>query len=77
VGAYLLDGTLYLKRFAHDATAQYPDGGSTIEVYSSAEFLEVENLSPLTTIQPGGEIAYLEDWWLFGDVAIPNDEHPR
>jgi hypothetical protein len=73
--AYLLDGTLYLKRFAHDATAQYPDGGSTIEVYSSAEFLEVENLSPLTTIQPGGEIAYLEDWWLFGDVAIPNDEH--
>ena len=55
--------------------AQYPDGGATIEVYSSAEFLEVENLSPLTTIQPGGEIAYLEDWWLFGDVAIPHDEH--
>jgi hypothetical protein len=72
--AYLLDNTLYLKRFAHDATARYPDGGSTIEVYSSAEFIEVENLSPLTTIQPGGEIAYLEDWWLFGDAAIAADE---
>jgi hypothetical protein len=72
--AYLLDGTLYVKRFPHDPAGRYPDGGATIEIYSSAEFLEVENLSPLTTIQPGEEIVYPEDWWVFPGVDVPVDE---
>ena len=72
--AYLLDGTLYLKRFRHDPAVPYPDSGATIEVYSSAEFLEVEQLSPLTTLQPGQEIVMPEDWWLFSDVSVPTDE---
>jgi hypothetical protein len=71
---YLLDRTLYLKRFPHQAGAPYPDGGATIEIYSSAEFLEVENLSPLTTIKPGEEIVYPEDWWVFTGVDVPTDE---
>lgn len=69
--AYLVDRTLYLKRFPHQPDGRYPDGGATIEIYSSAEFLEVENLSPLTTIPPGGELVYPEDWWLFRDVVLP------
>jgi hypothetical protein len=72
--AYLLDGTLYLKRFPHAPAAQYPDGGSTIEIYSSAEFLEVEQLSPLTALQPGEEIVFPEDWWVFPNVSLPRDE---
>jgi len=75
-GAYLLDGTLYVKRFGHDADGQYPDGGATIEVYSSAEFLELEQLGPLTTIQPGAEIVFPEDWWLFSNVTVPAEEAP-
>jgi hypothetical protein len=72
--AYLLDGTLLLKRFAHNPKGQYPDGGATIEVYSSHEFLELENLGPLTTIAPGEEIVLPEDWWVFPAVNIPNDQ---
>jgi len=72
--AYLVDGTLYLKRFPHDPTGRYPDGGATVEIYSSAEFLEVEQLSPLTTIAPGEEIVFPEEWWVFGDVAVPPNE---
>lgn len=72
--AYLLDGTLYLKRFPHDPAGQYPDGGATIEVYSSAEFLELENLGPLTTIAPGQTVTYPEDWWLFPAVDMPRDD---
>jgi hypothetical protein len=72
--AYLVDRALYLKRFPH-AAGSYPDGGATIEIYSSAEFLEVEQLSPLTTLQPGEEIVLPEDWWLFPDVTVPTDEH--
>lgn len=71
--AYRLGGTVYLKRFPHDAAGQYPDGGATIEVYSSAEFIEVENLGPLTTIPPGGELVYPEEWWVFADVADTDD----
>jgi hypothetical protein len=72
--AYLLDGTLFLKRFPHEPRAQYPDGGATIEVYSSHEFLELEDLGPLTTIKPGEDIALSEDWWLFAGVSIPVTE---
>ena len=72
--AYLLDGTLFLKRFPHDATGQYPDGGATIEVYSNSELVELENLGPLTTIAPGREIVAAEDWWVFSGVTIPDGE---
>jgi hypothetical protein len=72
--AYLLGKTLFLKRFAHDARGNYPDGGSTIEVYSSHEFLELEHLGPLTTIAPGQEIVLPEDWWVLAGVTIPTGE---
>jgi hypothetical protein len=72
--AYLLDGALFLKRFPHVSGGQYPDGGATIEVYSSYEFLELENLGPLTTIDPGEEIVLPEDWWLFTSVTVPSSE---
>lgn len=71
--AYRLGRTVYLKRFPHDAAGRYPDGGATIEIYSSAEFLEVENLGPLTTIPPGGELVYPEEWWVFTDVDDSDD----
>jgi hypothetical protein len=72
--ACLLDGTLFLKRFPHDAKGEYPDGGATIEVYSSHEFLELENLGPLTTVAPGEEIVLPEDWWLFTAASVSRDE---
>lgn len=72
--AYHIDGTLFLKRFPTSHEGRYPDGGATIEVYSSAEFIELEQLGPLTTIEPGDSIAFPEDWWLFPRVEIPSDE---
>jgi hypothetical protein len=72
--AYLLGGTLFLKRFPHDPEGRYIDGGATVEVYSCHEFLELENLGPLTTIKPGEEIVLPEDWWLFANVVVPSPE---
>lgn len=68
--AYLLDGTLFLKRFPHPS-GEYPDGGATVEVYSNHDFLELEHLGPLTTIAPGEEIAFPEDWWVLTDASVP------
>ena len=72
--AYLLDGTLFLKRFPHQPHGPYPDGGATIEVYSSHEFLELEHLGPLTVIKAGAEIVLYEDWWLFPEADVPHAE---
>ncbi len=73
--AYLHHRTLYLKSFPHHPAGIYPDGGATVEIYSSAEFLELENLSPLTQIPPGGTLVYPEEWWIFADVDL--GAHPR
>jgi len=43
-------------------------------MYSNSEFIELENLGPLTTIAPGQEIVAPEDWWLFTGASIPNGE---
>ena len=72
--AYLRGDVLYVKRFLHDPKATYPDGGSTVEIYSSAELLEVENLSPLVALKPGEEIVYPEEWWLFSAATVAADE---
>lgn len=72
--AYVWEGTLFLKRFAYVPGAQYPDGGATIEVYSNAEFLELEHLGPLTIIPPGEEAVMPEDWWVLPQTHIPEDE---
>jgi hypothetical protein len=71
--AYLLGGALFLKRFPH-AAGQYPDDGATIEIYSNHEILELEHLGPLTTIAPGEEIVFPEDWWVFSGAHVPATE---
>ncbi len=70
----MLGETLFLKRFPNEATGQYPDGGATMEVYSSHEFLELEHLGPLKTIAPGEEITFEENWSLYKGVQIPTGE---
>lgn len=71
--AYLLGETLFLKRWRHEE-GERTDGGATIEVYSSHEFLELEHLGPLRTIAPGEEIVLEEEWTLVGGIEIPRDE---
>lgn len=71
---YLRGDVLYLKRFPHEPGGAYADGGATVEIYSSAEFIEVENLSPLVTLKPGDEIVYPEEWSLFSGASIAPDE---
>ena len=72
--AYARDDSLYVKRFKHEPGASYADGGATVEIYSSAEFIEVENLSPLTELKPGESIVYPEEWSLFTGAPVASDE---
>jgi hypothetical protein len=63
--AYAVHGCLFVKRFACQAGATYPDMGASTELFTNRDMLEVESLGPLTTLGPGQAVEHVEDWHLF------------
>jgi len=72
--AYWLDGTLFVKRAAFDAQAEYYDFGSSSECYCNDRFLELETLAPVRSLSPGESITHTETWELYANVDFPGDE---
>ncbi|MPY88318.1 MAG: hypothetical protein GEU99_10365 [Luteitalea sp.] len=72
--AYLREATLFIKRFDYQDGAKYPDFGSNTEVFTSANFIEVETLGPLRRLEPGQSLDHVERWYLFKDVSFGQDE---
>lgn len=70
--AYVLGKQLFLKSFDYEEGSQYPDLGCNYETFSKSDFLEMETLSPLRTIEPGQSVEHTETWHLFGDITAPN-----
>jgi len=73
-GAYQLGGTLFVKRFAYDENATYPDYGCNCETYTAGAFIEVESLSPTHRLEPGASAEHLERWSLFKNVETGTTE---
>ncbi|MCY4189692.1 MAG: hypothetical protein OXD30_14555 [Bryobacterales bacterium] len=69
-GAYLLNGELFVKRFAAAPGEEYPDMGSSYETFTNERFLEIETLGPLRTLQPGESADHVEEWSLHRPVAV-------
>lgn len=72
--AYARNGLVFIKRTAFDGNATYPDFGSSMEFYTSANFIEVESLGPLRTLKPGESVDHTERWALFKDVTVGKSE---
>jgi hypothetical protein len=72
--AYAVGGYLFVSLFGYQDGATYPDYGSSVEIYTSPEILEVETLGPLTRLEPGQSIEHKEDWLLFRGVPVTNDD---
>ncbi|MEF8851114.1 MAG: hypothetical protein V5A44_10725 [Haloarculaceae archaeon] len=66
--AYVVDGTAFVKEFVHDPAATYPDRGSGVEVYASADSLELETLGPVEALSPGESAVHTETWRLVDGV---------
>jgi hypothetical protein len=62
--AYRLGETVFVKQFDFDPEAEYPDGGCNTEVFTNAEMLELETLSPMTLLPPDGVLEHRERWSL-------------
>ncbi len=69
-GAYLLDGDLFIKTTTAKDPTEQPDYGCSFETFSSAEFLEMETLSALKTLQPGASVDHTEHWTLHKNIKI-------
>ena len=69
-GAYLLNGELFVKKFAASPDEDYPDMGASYETFTNERFLEIETLGPLRTLQPGESIDHVEEWSLHRPVSV-------
>jgi hypothetical protein len=67
--AYKRQDTLFVKRFACEEDAVYPDMNSNNEVYTAGGFVEIETLSPLVTLTPGRAVEHAEEWKLHAGVT--------
>ncbi len=72
--AYANHGNLFVKTGAVVSGATYPDMGSTAEVFTNADILELETLGPLAKLEPGAVVEHVEDWFLFRDVPEPRND---
>lgn len=72
--AYWREGTLFVKQAVFNPEAEYYDFGSSSECYCGKLFLELETLSPISTLAPGEAANHVETWAVFGDVEKPEDE---
>jgi hypothetical protein len=72
--AYARDGHLFVKRFTFVPGARYPDWGCSVEVFTNADFAEVESVAPFVQLQPGSTVEHVEHWFLFKEVPTPESE---
>jgi hypothetical protein len=69
-GAYLLGSDLFVKTSAAADPSQQPDYGCTYETFTNADFLEMETLGALKTLQPGATLEHTEHWTLHKNIKI-------
>jgi hypothetical protein len=70
-GAYVRNSEMFLKRYAAVGDpAGYADFGCSFEMFTNADFLELETLGPVVTLAPGEAVSHVEEWKCFRDVRI-------
>ena len=71
--AYWVDGVLFRKSFGAQTDVKYPDNNCNAELYCNDEFVELESLSPLVTLNPGGSTQHVETWDVFEKSTLPDE----
>jgi hypothetical protein len=69
--AYWRQGTLFIKRAAYFAQETYCDFGCSSECYMNDLFIELETLSPMRKLEPGGSIVHVETWEYHQGIEFP------
>lgn len=65
----------FVKTFGFRADGVYPDRGCNCECYVQDWGGEMEDLSPLKTLQPGEVYEHQNDWYIFDNVQSPEGKN--
>lgn len=66
---YRLADVVFTKKFEFAANAVYPDMNSNVEVYTAADFIEIETLAPLVRLPAQAATEHVEHWRLAETAA--------
>lgn len=61
---YFVHDVFFLKHYAWDPSAVYPDNGCNFEMFSNARMVELESLGPLTHLHGKNSLEHVERWEL-------------
>jgi len=65
------DTTLVVSGPKRIAGGAYPDGGCNVEVFTCADYLELETLGELITLPPGDEVIHEQHWQVIPQGFAP------
>lgn len=69
--AYALHNALFLKQyFPAGNAADHPEFGASFEIFTNADFLELETMGPVTRLAHGQALEHTEHWSLHPNVTI-------
>lgn len=66
--SYMLDNTVFIKRFVHNDDARYPDFGCSFESYSCDKYLSLNTNSAFYLAKPKEIIKHVENWSIFKNI---------
>ena len=72
--AYLNARQAFVKKCVFVENQPYPDQNSSLEIYADHKCVELESLSPLTSLQPGASAELIEDWLLIQNIEPASAE---
>ena len=64
---------MFVKQFEYEDGELYPDNGCNCESYTNFNIMEIEALGPITFLQPGETVEFVEKWNLFCNVERPKN----
>jgi hypothetical protein len=70
-GAYFLNGDVFLKEYFPAHGMQHPEFGASFEIFTNADFLELETMGPLTKLAKDESLTHIEYWSLHRAIALP------
>jgi hypothetical protein len=62
--AYSKDNIVFTKKFTYFPNENYPDNNSSVEVFTSNNYVETEVLSPIKDLKPGQKYSFTQNWYL-------------
>ncbi len=67
--AYALGDDVFVKTCQAEPGREYPDMGSSLELFANDMFLEIETLGPIEAVEPGQTVEHVEEWSLHRGAA--------